>query len=421
MSNADWTRVLALYFPIVFASLAGIRNGRIPRQFAACLLSLLWVMPTLWALQRLNASRMGWWWFADADLPLFMPLELYVGWGVLWGVLPQLAFPRLRLVWVATVMILLDLLGMPLCGAEVRLGSQWLVGEAVAVVVVLIPALCLARWTLEDSHLFARSAMQVAISGMIFLYLVPEIAFSVRPGEGWRPLLEMGFVWQQAWIEVMAIVALPGMAAVMEFAETGHGTPIPYDPPKRLVVSGVYRYCRNPMQICCGLTMLMWALLLRNVWLVAGAGISFIYSAGIAEWDERQDLSGRFGARWEAYRAAVRNWIPRWRPYIEAAPATLYIARTCGPCSELRRWIEIHAPLGLELVDAEMLPAGSITRLRYVAEESCEGVRALGRALEHFDLGWALLGAALRLPVLAQGIQLLADVSGFGPRLTLGA
>jgi hypothetical protein len=45
-----------------------------------------------------------------------------------------------------------------------------------------------------------------------------------------------------------------------------------------------------------------------------------------------------------------------------------------------------------------------------------EGVRALARALEHIHLGWALLAAVMRLPVMWRVAQFLADASGAGPR-----
>jgi hypothetical protein len=48
--------------------------------------------------------------------------------------------------------------------------------------------------------------------------------------------------------------------------------------------------------------------------------------------------------------------------------------------------------------------------------KSVDGVRAMGRALEHLNLGWALAGITLRLPVIWQLIQLLMDASGLGPR-----
>jgi protein-S-isoprenylcysteine O-methyltransferase Ste14 len=418
--SAVWTRVGALYVPMVLSMLAGVIGGRRPRQFAACLMSVLWVMPGLLAVQRVNEWA-GWWSFASGGV-LFcgMPLELYLGWVLLWGVLPQMAFPRWGVGWSAVVMIAVDLIAMPLCGAVVRLGPRWLLGEAVMVVVVLVPALCVARWTREDRWLAIRAAMQVVMAGMWFLYVVPEVAFALRPGVGWRALMEMASWTRQVGLQVLMVMAVPGLGAVMEFAERGLGTPIPYDAPKRLVTSGVYRYVANPMQVSCAMVMLGWAGMLRSGWMAVAAVVSVVYSAGIAEWDEGQDLAERFGAEWREYRSVVRNWWPRWRPYCAGSAARIYIAASCGPCREPRAWLEARGPVGLEILDAEMLPSGSIRRMRYEAGDgsgAVDGVRALGRALEHLHLGWAVAGAALRLPGVWWGVQLVMDASGLGPRV----
>jgi len=415
---ADWTRA-ALYLPIAAALLAGVLRERRPRQFAACLLSVLWVMTSLLVLQRLNELA-GWWSFAEGGVVFCgMPLELYLGWVVFWGVVPQLGFSRADLKWVVVGMAGIDWLGMGLCVAAVQFGRRGLVGEAVAVAMVLAPALCVARWTLEHTHLRARAAMQVATAGMLFLLLLPEVVFALRPGRGWDLLVQMAGWRRQLGMQTLCLLALPGVAAVMEFAQRGRGTPIPYDPPKRLVTSGVYRYCANPMQVSCAAVMLLWAEMLRNGWLVLVAVVSGVYSAGIAAWDEGEDLERRFGAEWREYRAKVRNWRPRWRPYHAGKAARLYVAWGCGPCSEVRAWLERRAPLGLQIVNAETLPPGSIRRMRYDPDdggETVEGVRALGRALEHIHVGWALGGAALRLPGVWQGVQVLMDASGLGPR-----
>ena len=165
MNDALWVRVGSLYVPMLAALLAGLvrRPGR--RVLAGCLLSWLWAMTSLLVLQRLNELA-GWWRFTGGDV-LFcgMPLELYIGWALLWGLVPQLVFRRLGLGWVAMVMAGFDLAAMPLCRAVVMLGPRWLVGEAVAVVIVLVPAICVARWTAEDTHLRLRAALQVATSG----------------------------------------------------------------------------------------------------------------------------------------------------------------------------------------------------------------------------------------------------------------
>jgi protein-S-isoprenylcysteine O-methyltransferase Ste14 len=312
-----------------------------------------------------------------------------------------------------------DLVAMPLCEPVVLLGPSWLVGEALAALVVLAPAVAISRWTVDDSHLRARSVMQVIISGLLFLFLLPEIVFALRPGGGWGPLLQMPGWQRQIGIQFLFLLAVPGVAAVVEFAERGMGTPIPYDPPKNLVTTGIYRYCANPMQVSCALVMLFWGVLLRNGWLLVAALSSVIYSAGIAEWDEAEDLTHRFGKEWKQYRSEVRSWFLRWRPFHTGPDARLYIAATCGPCSELRAWIEKRRPIGMEIVNAETLPPGSIRRLRYDpcdGTPTVDGVRAMGRALEHIDLRWALSGAALRLPLVWQIVQLLMDASGLGAR-----
>jgi len=419
MRDADLVSAAMVYLPLSAAVIARVAHGPKRRQFAACLLSILWAFPALLAVQVAN-TRAGWWSFPPGATGICrMPIECLVGWAVLWGLVPQLAFLRLGLGWVAGIMMGADLVFMPVCGAVVRLGPHWLAGEGAAVVLVLLPALWIARRTCDNTHLRARAAMQVATSGMLFLFLLPEIVFALRPARGWAPLLEEASWCRQIGIQLLLLLAVPGISAVMEFAERGRGTPIPYDPPQRLVTSGMYRYCANPMQMSCALAMLLWAAMLRNEWLVAAAFMSAIYSAGVARWDEGQDLARRFGDAWRDYRRAVRDWQVRWRPFHAGADARIYIAVSCGPCSEIRRWIEARNPIGLQIVDAETLPDGSIRRMRYDPADGSvevEGVRAMGRALEHLHFGWAFAGAMLRFPGVWQFVQLVMDASGLGPR-----
>lgn len=411
-------RVGTLYLPLIAALILALARPRSRRRLAACLLGFLWSGPTLLLLQLVNL-QMGWWSFPVAGIEFRgIPLELFAGWMILWGILPTLAFPRLRGAWTAALMAGFDLIAMPLCGAVVHLNRNWLMGEAAAIVLVLLPGLCLARWTQQDTHLPLRAAMQMATSGLLFLFLIPEAVFAMRPGYDWSPLLDMPAWQRQLALLLVAILALPGVGAVMEFAQRGLGTPIPYDPPKRLVTSGIYRYVANPMQLSCTQVMLLCAALLRNPWLLLAPVASVVYSAGIARWDERQDLAARFGAPWRDYRREVHDWLPRLFPFHVGQPARLYVASTCMLCSELQRWIERRSPCGLAILPAEslLIPIERITYDPNDGSPAVNGVRALARALEHMNLAWALAGAALRLPGIWQLVQLLMDVSGFGPR-----
>jgi protein-S-isoprenylcysteine O-methyltransferase Ste14 len=57
----------------------------------------------------------------------------------------------------------------------------------------------------------------------------------------------------QPWRWLAAIPSVLGFAmalrCVWDFGWTGHGTPAPIAPPKKLVVVGFYRYVRNPMYV----------------------------------------------------------------------------------------------------------------------------------------------------------------------------
>jgi protein-S-isoprenylcysteine O-methyltransferase Ste14 len=107
-----------------------------------------------------------------------------------------------------------------------------------------------------------------------------------------------------------------------EFATRGRGTPMPLDPPRRLVVAGPYRHVRNPMYIAALLFLLGQAVLygaLSLVWYAAAFAV--VVHLFVVGYEERA-LSRQFGADYAAYRAAVGRWVPRLRPYEQHPPTT---------------------------------------------------------------------------------------------------
>lgn len=95
-----------------------------------------------------------------------------------------------------------------------------------------------------------------------------------------------------------------------DFAVTGRGTPAPIDPPKRLVVRGLYRHVRNPMYLGVLLVVAAWAVLSRSGRVVEyGLGVAIAFHLFVVLVEEPL-LRHRFGASYEAYCRAVGRWLP---------------------------------------------------------------------------------------------------------------
>ena len=77
-----------------------------------------------------------------------------------------------------------------------------------------------------------------------------------------------------AWPQIAGIVvgtagALVALSCVWAFAWIGKGTPAPFDPPRKLVVRGPYRFLRNPMYVGAGLALGGAALFFESIQLLA--------------------------------------------------------------------------------------------------------------------------------------------------------
>lgn len=95
-----------------------------------------------------------------------------------------------------------------------------------------------------------------------------------------------------AVVLVAALVALAD--AYVRFAREGQGTPSPLAPPRRLVVSGVYRFARHPMYIATTAALAGEALLLRRAILLVAAAAYGATLAALAHWWEEPLLRQRF-------------------------------------------------------------------------------------------------------------------------------
>lgn len=405
-------RYLCLLIPIAMLLVAS-RLDRTKAGRAGALLAGIGVMVGV-AAQHEVAKPAGWWQFAPVEGAFRgLPVDLWLGWAVLWGAVPVLLRRFAPVPVVLIGLFWLDLVAMPRMRPLLELGPHWIIGELAGLLFVALPAILAGRWSADRTHLTPRVVLQMAIFAALSLWLVPLAAFEL--GGGAWPRHNLSTI-----IQLGSLIAVPAISALIEFARRGGGTPYPWDPPRKLVTTGPYAYIANPMQA--SMTLLLgflaavtgsWALGLAAAWAAT-------FSIAVAAIHERDQLRGRHGQQWVEYRGQVRDWLPRLRPHC-AVPAVLFLDFGCGPCSVIRGWFAQRRPVGLKLADAAAHPQ-VLWRARYEAADgyAANGVVAIARGMEHIHLGWACAGWVLRLPGVAWLAQRISDALIVPPHPAVG-
>ena len=137
-------------------------------------------------------------------------------------------------------------------------------------------------------------------------------------------VLEWSGVRRPAALGLTQVVGLPivilgaalALWCILTFVFVGRGTPAPFDPPRRLVVRGPYRYVRNPMYIGAGLALAGAALFYGSWPLVGYTALFLLITHLFVRLYEEPTLRRLFGAEYEVYSRRVK----RWRPTLEGPP-----------------------------------------------------------------------------------------------------
>ena len=155
--------------------------------------------------------------------------------------------------------------------------------------------------------LFLRSAFWTIAFPGFFAGLVPWRYFGLSSVDfNWRnPLHLVGGL-------LMALGAALLLTCIYEFARRGRGTLSPVDPPRELVVQGLYRYVRNPMYLSV-LTIVAGEILLTRSGALLVYWIVFLGSVNLfIRGYEEPYLRDRFGESYERYTRSVGRWLPRF-------------------------------------------------------------------------------------------------------------
>src|SRR5262245_12227009 len=157
------------------------------------------------------------------------------------------------------------------------------------------------------------------VGSALFLVAAPGTLAVLIPfwSSGWRvapPLV--GFVgFRVLGVLLMAPCRPLLLASFARFALPGLGAPAPIAPPDRLVVTGLYRYVRNPIYVAVTSLVVGQALFFGDVRLLEyGLGVWAFFHFWVLALEE-PGLRAKFGAEYLDFCAHVRRWIPRRRPW----------------------------------------------------------------------------------------------------------
>jgi len=159
----------------------------------------------------------------------------------------------------------------------------------------------------------------LAVAGTaVFLVIAPGFVAGWVPWRisHWR--VEAPFFGLQLFRYVGGALLTLGVIGLLDsfvrFALQGIGTPAPVFPTRHLVITGLYRYVRNPMYVAVLLTILGQSLILGNRALLGYGGLVFVLFYGFVLAYEEPTMRASFGSEYQSYCAEVPRWIPRFGP-----------------------------------------------------------------------------------------------------------
>lgn len=157
--------------------------------------------------------------------------------------------------------------------------------------------------------------MSPVIRTLIFTVFIPGFWTVMMPywvlPSGARP--DVRGVGAAGWLLIAAGVALYFACAFWGFAVRGKGTPLPLDPPKKLVVEGPYRIVRNPMYWSVASVMLGEAAVFHSIALLELVAIFAVGVVLFVLFVEEPTLKQKFGTEYEEYCQQVPRWLPRFK------------------------------------------------------------------------------------------------------------
>ncbi len=157
------------------------------------------------------------------------------------------------------------------------------------------------------------------VGSAVFLVIAPGFVAGLVPWwiSGWR--LETAFLgmtfFRFAGGMLVALGVIGLLESLVRFAVQGVGTPAPVFPTRHLVVTGLYRYVRNPMYVAVVSIILGQGLILGNLTLLEYGGLVWLLFHLFVLLYEEPTLRASFGSDYKLFCTEVPRWIPRFTPW----------------------------------------------------------------------------------------------------------
>lgn len=156
----------------------------------------------------------------------------------------------------------------------------------------------------------------IALAGILFMILIP---FGIAIGAGTLdhvfhlPRLHWGLPNLVAGSALMAVGIPLALWSIYVQFRLASGTPVPFMPTRKLIISGPFLYCRNPMTLGALLAYLGIAVILGSI---SALTIVLVFAALLllyVKFIEEKELTARFGEQYLEYRKSTPLILPRLR------------------------------------------------------------------------------------------------------------
>jgi protein-S-isoprenylcysteine O-methyltransferase Ste14/putative intracellular protease/amidase len=187
-------------------------------------------------------------------------------------------------------------------------GHSWSIGVVLAPLFIGCATVAFLFWLKRAVGKQRQSGLELKVPPVALGVIAAALMWCARAA---RPDLEFPFPSTAAFPLGIALVgALTCLAGVASFRRAKTTVnPMKPDSSSSLVVSGIYRYTRNPMYLGFLLILLAWAAALSNILALVWLPVFVVYMNRFQISPEERVLASRFAQDYAEYRAKARRWL----------------------------------------------------------------------------------------------------------------